>query len=318
MESHKRLQIPGPIIRLMSCDKEDYAVPRSSYAPYHVVRVPQFNPLNGDDFSPRNKGAGLKYWLLQSNSSLVPEPEDVIILADPDQIFISHLDLDEVRHGFGMASSYAMGPTFLRKYSKFCDGRCDRLSDADGWELSYGAPYILTTHDFRLLTPLWTELTEEFRRFQDKADWLTEMYSYVIASLRLNITHQRLPLMVSNAQDDGEPWRLLRWHTLSQPPASFLHYCQRYNLAGISWSKHDHHNLELKACDRRGGLFREPSTAEERQSAEAMRGRPLHKDWAKGQPTDRSSILEARQAWMFEKVVTFANEAFRGYYEEFC
>ena len=324
VESHKRLQIPGPIVRIMSCEDGNYALPKSNYASYHVVRVPDWKKLNGHDFAPRNKGYGLRHWL-HNNLEPVPEPDDVIILVDPDQIFISHIDLTEVTNGFGIAASYSLGTRFLHRYKQFCVNVCDNLSVSEQWEHSYGPPYILTAHDFWRMTLHWNQLTEKILDIQKKEEperislnWLSEMYSYAITAAQLKIKHYKKRLMISNPNDgDVEPWLHARWHKLSLSPISMLHYCQKYKIANLTWIKHEYHKFDLRECNS-SLLFPEP-TLKEKEMLHHLRGYPLHKTQVPdGRTINHSQIVEARSAWMYENVVAYANEVFRGYYEEFC
>ena len=176
-----------------------------------------------------------------------------------------------------------MGTEFLKRYKQFCVNVCDNLSVSEQWEHSYGPPYILTAHDFWRMTLHWNQLTEKILDIQKKEDperialdWLSEMYSYVITAAHLKIKHYKKRLMISNPNDgDIEPWFHVRWHTLSLSPIAMLHYCQKYQIANLTWVKHEYHNFDLRVCNK-SLLFPEP-TLKEREMLHSIRGYPLHK-----------------------------------------
>ena len=87
VNSHRRLLIDGPFIRLMACNDDTYEPPQLQYDKYHLIRVKDHNPLDGDDFPPRNKGHNVMDWLngLHGPENSLPHPDDIIALIDPEQ-----------------------------------------------------------------------------------------------------------------------------------------------------------------------------------------------------------------------------------------
>jgi hypothetical protein len=100
VHSFFKQQIPGEIVRLMSCSDPSYELPPISKHHkdrYRVVRTPDFNALfrtqHGDDYSPRNRPGAMAYWLNgQSQDDRRPPRghEDVIMAVDPDMIFLGN------------------------------------------------------------------------------------------------------------------------------------------------------------------------------------------------------------------------------------
>ena len=303
------MKVPGPIIRLVNCDNPTYMPHRSSYESYHVLRVPDFETVKGNRYSPKNKGYGLEYWLY-SDSSLVPDPDDVIILADPDQVFVSNdIDISQVQRGFGMAGEYFFGEKFLDTYKRFCKGSCSNLTTS---QMRVGPPFLLTAYDFRRLAPLWNLLTEEFRPIDN--DWLSDMYSMVIAAARLNIVFTTPGLTVTNPTENREPWQLLHWGSVPSPPLFILHYQQKYTVEDVSWFKQDFRRLDVQNCTA-SQLFPEPSNPIDRSE---HYGKRLSLNPGEDDAATKELIVQARNVWMYERVVLFANQAFRRYYAEFC
>lgn len=78
IRSHEMLGFPGPIVRLMACNDDEYEPAASSYDKYSVVRVHDYD--TGDDypddyFPPRNKANNLRDWLAMDGG---PDDDDVI------------------------------------------------------------------------------------------------------------------------------------------------------------------------------------------------------------------------------------------------
>lgn len=168
------------------------------------------------------------------------------------------------------------------------------------------------------------ELREEF-------DWLSEMYSYILAALKLGIEHEQLMMMITNGEDPDDPWDLARWFAISKEPLVGLHYCQDYAVGDMSWGKHTYHDFDVRwvpglRCSpvpqRRCGQIRDcnksaffpelndVSLAELRR----LRGLPLVDDGTRS----KGELDRIRMAWVYDNVVHVANAAIRGYYEEFC
>ncbi len=293
VKSHQNLAIQGPIVRLMACSDLNYNPPHIQYEKYHLVPTPEFNIVDGDDFPPRNKGYSVDYWL-NGNQSNQPHDDDVIVLMDPDQLIINHLDVSKVVHGKGLAAGYSLSPGFFTKAKPFCDGACDNIVDPSA--ILYGAPYITTAADLRRIAPIWNMFTEVFRKQEPLKDWLTEMYSYIVAAVKLGIHFDVQGLMISNVGDENEPWHLVRWHAGISPPLRFIHFCQRYEVGELSWMKHDFHSLDLRSCERTL-LFNEPK-GNDRLVLEALEGTPL----ALTDKLTQTQLHQARSAYMYKTV----------------
>ncbi|XXQ39441.1 Nucleotide-diphospho-sugar transferase domain-containing protein [Plasmodiophora brassicae] len=316
IRSHEMLGFPGPIVRLMACNDDEYEPAASSYDKYSVVRVHDYD--TGDDypddyFPPRNKANNLRDWLAMDGG---PDDDDVIVLIDPDQIFIRHINVGNVVHGHAIASYFVLNENFIDRASRFCGDECLPFTKAeDIMRLHVGPPYIQTAGDFRRHAGLWANLTEMIRsvpELREEFDWLSEMYSYILAALKLGIEHEQLMMMITNGEDPDDPWDLARWFAISKEPLVGLHYCQDYAVGDMSWGKHTYHDFDIRDCNKSAFFpeLNDVSLAELRR----LRGLPLVDDGTRS----KGELDRIRMAWVYDNVVHVANAAIRGYYEEFC
>ena len=83
----------------MACKDDDYEPVAISGSDYILVRTKEYDPLDGDNYPPRNKGHSVADWL-HGDYEPKPDDDDIIALVDPDQIFIGHLDTSAVKRGY--------------------------------------------------------------------------------------------------------------------------------------------------------------------------------------------------------------------------
>ena len=322
LHNHRKLGIQGDLVRLMSCRDPNYVLPKHSYEKYRVVWLPDFDVDHPDDpYSPRNRPAGLAYWLGgHSNDTNVPNDNDVLIQVDPDMIFLSnHINVSLVRPGVGIGSEYQLGSDWLLGdlARATCKNKC--YFTERGYNPSYGHPMVLTAGDTRRHATVWSNVTEQMRLLRQ--EWMTEMYSNVVAHRLMGNRIVVLKTMLSTpGSDDGstwaEPWKHVPWHApLSQqnlsPGVWVAHYCQQYTVGDFTWYKHDYSGIDIRNCDRSQN-FPAPSMHD---LAEIER-------WRNGKLQPQSNNMEqvhlSRSAWMLDNAWDKVRTAISAYYEEFC
>ncbi len=333
--SHRRQGLGGRMTRIVSCD-DNWRQPHVSDPEYSIVRVPRFNPLDGDEYPLRNRPHSLVHVFRHMPGYI--EPNEVVILLDPDQVLVGSpedwntLFQQVAAHG-PVAAGYGIGSAFLDSWAdRFCDGLGSKASDWVRANIAVGAPYILFGRDLEAIAPVWVEVMEQMRRDSGVAAvtaWCTDMYAYAIATIRLGLTHARLPLMVSAPFDGDEPWDLATVDAAGRPrflfPLVVVHYCQRLAVGSYSWSKHDYHQFALD--DRMAPqLFPLVSTPEDVNVLKgvlrnlSLNPRLLRSGEFQAQFPDMSGLESSaqteahRSALLYASVVPRANEALRAYY----
>lgn len=154
-----------------------------------------------------------------------------------------------------------------------------------------------------------------------------------MVAMELDILHETAPLMISNADEDGEPWHLARWFGNSRPPLAFIHYCQKYTVGQQSWGKHEYHGLgmvrlyvlnvdgsinywfrtiDIRKCDQR--QFFPGLTQQDRDLFASLQWTPL----AGGPGVDRGRLVKARSAWLYHEVVNSVQMALQAWVEDHC
>lgn len=128
--NHKKMGIEGNLVRLMACDN-DYELPKNSYKKYYVIRTPFYNMQPEQcDYPSISKPMSLSYWLAGlSDISLMPASNDIIILVNQDQLFLSrNHDFSMISGKKGVASKYSLRQSWIRDWGKeFCHSDCDTL-----------------------------------------------------------------------------------------------------------------------------------------------------------------------------------------------
>ena len=308
IQSHRNNKIEGELIRLMSCDDEDYIYPPSSYGKFRVVRTPNFRMLDGDDYSPRNRPNALAYWLNGSSGDKdLPSPKDLIVSLDPDMVYLEMNDLSSVRDGYGLAAKYNLGRDWIKEWAiPFCDGKCEILEDE--FDPSYGHPLILTAGDMRVLAGVWGDVLEKMRGVHH--GWQTEMYAQIIAARVLGIKIVVQGMMISSGEDDDEIWdNVVQKNTVAMLVA---HYCITYSVESFSWSKHDWHDLDIKNCQSQ--IFRPPTSREKEIMGKSRGGELVFTNGA----ISREVMVRNREVWLLDKTYHQGQCAILDFYAEFC
>lgn len=326
VDSHLRSGFPGRISRIVSCDDSFYELPRSNHERFRVFWAPDYDPWRktGDSYAPRNRPHALLH--LFKNEERFVEDDEIIVLVDPDQIILSDWTGFNVTEGNPIAAGYSSGTAFLNWAKEFCDGHCDNVPNAD--QLQIGAPYIVHVRDLKKIVPVWIEVMEAMRKKDPRlGGWLTDMYAYTVATLRLNIRHKLVKMMVSHPGDDREPWDLAD-DSPASPPLFILHYCQRIQIGTYNFNKHDFKSRDIKDC---ANPLRFPELAD--NDARVIKGadsvnslmqmvgklpKSMNDPRVRQENLDRETVKTFRNAWLYKNVIPVANQAFDNYRRDFC
>ena len=335
LHSHRRNGLAGKITRIVCCDAA-WRPPEGSGSDYAVVRVPRFDPLDGDWYPLRNRPHSLVHIFEQMPDYI--DPDEIVVLLDPDQVLVGSPEawnvlFEHVAARGPLAAGYGIGSSFLDSWAdQFCDGRCSAADDTVRANIAIGAPYVLYGRDLQAIAPLWVEVMERMRRdarVAHIAGWCTDMYAYAIATIRLGIIHARLPLMISSPFDENEPWDLASVDAGGRPrfrfPLVVVHYCQRLSIGSYSWSKHDHHEFAMRGDAVRPLLPMVAAagdaevlnrlTADLSTDARLLDSRESTKSPAYTSRDDARVRAEAyRSVFLYHAVLPAANEALQAYY----
>lgn len=326
IDSHLRQKVPGEIIRLMSCNDDNYQLPHHSHHPnYRVVRTPDFNQLYlpDNDYSPRNRPMSVYHWLngQTSDTNDLPRDNDVIVAVDPDQIFASGvIRTDHVHFGHGVAARYGIGTEFLQKWNHYC-WNATACQPSKDYHPSFGHPLLLTARDAKRHARHWSNVTNDMRR--EHTGWETEMFSNVISLRNLQIDMKVELLMISDVLDSSEPWNAVSSQSdqipLLPPTSSSMfvyHYCQIYELkeSNFVWTKHYMNTIDLQQCSTILTSLPQPNS---RTTLALLKEHRLRKDlnWKKKGDDD---LYKARTVWMYDHVYTRVIQALWSYHELYC
>jgi hypothetical protein len=349
--SHRQHNIPGELVRLLSCDDVSYTLPKVNYSKYRVVRTPDFNArFPKDDYSARNRPMAMEYWL-NGESHDDPNPpsgDDTIIMAvDPDMLYLHSQTLaallDLVQPGHGVAARYALGSSWIGEkthWNRFwCStkqriehgGVCPTPKPSSTYNPSFGHPQLLTADDAKRHATFWTPVTNDMRKLPANNGWQTEMNSNIISMYRANITIQVEDIMIGNPGqvEEGRSWQAVQWFVAlpqrnKAPYLIMAHYCQRYQLGQFVFAKKNSvffQNLDLSSCrggDQDGSLLL-PSISGKTYDMIAQfkyNHSILHGIDQDVEP-EWLTVL-ARNGWMIDKVYSVIQQAVGAYYEEFC
>ncbi|KAG7371418.1 hypothetical protein IV203_019988 [Nitzschia inconspicua] len=350
--SHQQQKIPGELVRLLSCNNPDYPLPQTSYSKYRVVRTPDFSIYQGDDYSARNRPAGMEYWLngFSHDDPNPPSGNDTIIMGvDPDMIFL-HSDALEplmrmVRPGYGVATAYEIGSEWVERKIEWRDFWCPPTNQkrknetnqqlscqpptpSSEYHQSFGHPQLMTAEDTKRQAKVWTIVTNDIRR--GHKGWLAEMYSNVIAMRRANISVSVRDIMVSfPMQVQGrEPWHSLQWYSPKPQkhiaPFMFIaHYCNQYQLGNFVFDKRNFEfwkNVDLNNCTASPAEVWIPPSVDGKTQDMIARLK-YNESLLRGQKNVKEQpfiTVLARNGWFIDKVYSVVHEAMGAYYEEFC
>lgn len=332
IHSHKIHNISSyALVRLLSCQDSNYLLPRQSHPKYRVIRTPDFNSYFSRyyRYSPRNRPASIAYWLGGlSDDEDIPQPDDIVVSIDPDQIFTSnHLNVSTVSRGHGIATLYGISNFFLRRpeFQQHCPGRACEPPFEKGYNPSYGHPQILTAYDALRHAQLWYNLTNDMKI--NHKGWETEMYSNVIAARLLKIHMQVEPMMISytNGNSEDYTWNLLSWDDnriiTKNVPLFVLHYCQKYQIDSFIFSKKkvELKDYDLQNCQPKNNPRTMFSTEEDDTRLNTLKNHFRNQPLVARPP--RWSLEEARGArtvWMLDKAYKMIQQALIMHYDEFC
>ena len=234
------------------------------------------------------------------------------MILDPDQILLSsNLNMTGVANRHGTAAKYALGKAWVKQWGHtFCKGKCQNLTHSDS-DCSYGAPYVFTAADARRFAAEWTEVILELSASTREYGWMDDMYSAILAALRLGIHVDVREMMVSHPSSHGyEPWGQVSWdkEPVNQNPGEVwvAHYCQSYAVCNFTWQKHQLHEVDIQKCNLKNRI---PSPDGPDQD---LLFRMVQE---KGSIADDESNMHA---WMIHYAILPIIEAEDAYFKEFC
>lgn len=210
--SHWKAHQPGSLTQLWSSWSQPPAFEGRTFQtiPYSP------HPISGDSYPPYNKPMAILTWLQEASPA-----EEVVLLLDPDCIFIAPCDLP-VKRGAPVAQPISyLDPAYNMELVK--RHGC-KLESVQG----IGIPMLIHRDDLAVLAPLWVEMTEVIRDdpiSRRLAGWTAEMWAYIFAAGQLGLRHQLR--------------ELARWQMEDQADLPIIHYC--YSSAnrakGWQWNK---------------------------------------------------------------------------------
>jgi hypothetical protein len=146
-------------------------------------------------------------------------------------------------------------------------------------------------------------------------DWVTDMYSNIIAARRLGIRMNVIRMMLSRVKDyQSEPWEQVRgWHDSPAGVGVWVaHYCQTYKIGKFEWYKYDNRDTDIRLCNRSVVNFPSPDEAD---VVEMQRARDGPLDYKNG---TKEAVMNARHVWMLDHALEPVRQAIDAYYDEFC
>jgi len=285
---------PGYITRIASGCTEKQLQDEKAWHEEHIAKVmsdryrihftPHFSGVKDettgevkDDYKYFNKPFGLKHILEHdellglvvesSGNNQMKQPNDIIILCDPDFALLrpitddfsnpretlvgprrkTHFDEMSshiVTHGHPYAQTYGLGTQWRTFNLDEIAGATSPAKEVDqkngGLFYPAGPPYMGTASDMYKIALAWAEFAP--RVHKEYPHLLAEMYAYCIAAAHLQLPHTLIDsLMISSAGIGGEGWKFIsdipESETCSfasspdhsiRPIPSLIHYCQRY------------------------------------------------------------------------------------------
>eukprot|EP00291_Cryptomonas_curvata_P003363 CAMPEP_0172179868 /NCGR_PEP_ID=MMETSP1050-20130122/16874_1 /TAXON_ID=233186 /ORGANISM="Cryptomonas curvata, Strain CCAP979/52" /LENGTH=371 /DNA_ID=CAMNT_0012852833 /DNA_START=1 /DNA_END=1114 /DNA_ORIENTATION=+ len=223
--------MPGRLTRLLTAAGPDDLALGGPAIPTHVA-PPALVPRD-PGYTPYNKPSAVNHWLRKARPT-----EDVIIVVDPDCMFIRPLDI-VVEEGSPIAQqafyhfnldSDEIPMQIARRYCKNCTF-LDPIA----------VPMIIHRRDLERIAPLWLAKTIEIRNDRHNwpncwdnrtcgkmgLGWVAEMLGYVFAASELGIRHEIWQLQ------DVPPVH-------KQLTSAIVHYHVKVPLPdGRGWYKHD-------------------------------------------------------------------------------
>jgi hypothetical protein len=207
--SHAKVGQPGPLTRLYSSREQPTPFAGRTFrtAPYSP------HPLSGDDYSPYNKPAALNAWLQEE-----PPSEDVVLILDPDCVFLEPLAY-LVSRGHPVVQPWnLLHPSQHRWFVKKHCSNPELVGDV-------GVPILIHRDDLVALAPLWLEKAEQIRSDPESrqyAGWIAEMWAYTTAAAELGLRHTKREMQ--------------RVQTEDQADLPIVHYCYSSSDAQKHWT----------------------------------------------------------------------------------
>jgi hypothetical protein len=210
--SHRKAGQPGPLTRLLSSDR-----PPTPFAGRTFHTKSYFpHPATGDSYPPYNRIMALRAWLSER-----PPAEEVILLVEPDCVFLGSLTGKLVSRGYPM--SHPIGYMDPLTQAELVQKHCSRPELVD----AAGIPTLLIHRDDLMdVVPLWIEKTEHIRNDPKSLElieggWIADMWGYTCAAAELGLRHKMREL----ARVQGE----------DQADLPIVHYCYASSCAQYGW-----------------------------------------------------------------------------------
>jgi peptidyl serine alpha-galactosyltransferase len=176
--SHEKSGQPGPLTRLLSANG-----PPTPFAGRTFQTNPYSpHPVSGEYYPPYNKPEALRAWLRE-----VPLEEEVVLLLDPDCLFLQPLT-GSVSRGNPIAHPIEfMNPA---RHAELLEKHCLNPELVD----NVGVPILIHKDDLAAVAPLWLEKTEEIRNdprslYLTDGGWIAEMCGYTLAAAEIGLRH---------------------------------------------------------------------------------------------------------------------------------
>jgi hypothetical protein len=211
--SHRKVGQPGPLTRLLSADG-----PPTPFAgqTFHT-RVYSPHPVTGDDYPMYNRVMALEAWLQRQ-----PPVEEVVLILDPDCVFLAPLLLTEPVSA-GHPVSPPVGYMDTARQAELLERHCLRPEQVDG----VGMPWLIHRDDLQTLVPLWVKKLEGIRNDPRSLEligsggWIADMWAYAFAAAELGLKHTLRELARSQLEDSAD--------------LPLLHYCYASADAANRW-----------------------------------------------------------------------------------
>lgn len=191
--SHRRVNQSGPLTRLLSSYEQ--ASPFSGLTFQFSPFSP--HPLTEDDYAPYNKPKALHAWLQEA-----PPSEEVLLILDPDCIFVESLT-GSVSRGHPVAQPYSYLDPNAEDKAELVAKHCKNPDLVQG----VGIPILMHRDDLAAVAPLWLKKTEEIRddpKSCELAGWVAEMWAYAFAAAELGLKHTARKLTRVTTEDAAD------------------------------------------------------------------------------------------------------------------
>jgi peptidyl serine alpha-galactosyltransferase len=210
--SHRKANQPGPLTRLLSSDRPPT---RFEGRTFHT-RSYSTHPVTGDYYPPYNRIMALRAWLTEA-----PPAEDVILLVEPDCVFLGSLTGEPVSRGHPV--SHPIGYMDPSPQAELLQRNCSRPELVE----PAGIPTVLIHRDdLTELIPLWIEKTEDIRNDPTSRElldggWISDMWGYTTAAAEMGLRHDLRELARMQGEDQAD--------------LPIIHYCYASSYAEHGW-----------------------------------------------------------------------------------